>query len=99
MNKVVSQLAGQFTEPPLAEPLQTAGNTLRGLLDSDGSYRPSSLRLHKPSIPGNLERSGFGDADRPAGSKDRAVRNDANRQVQHDQDYSEGDFCSPVGWK
>ena len=36
MNKVVSQLAGQFTEPPLAEPLQTAGNTLRGLLDSDG---------------------------------------------------------------
>lgn len=54
MNNVVSQLAGQFTEPPLAEPLQTAGKTLRGLLDADAyvgevvslGYNEAIVQIH-----------------------------------------------------
>jgi len=54
MNKVVSQLASQFTEPALAEPLQAAGKTLRGLLDGDAyvgevvslGYNEAIIQIH-----------------------------------------------------
>ena len=62
-------------------------------------YRPSSLCFHKSPIPAHFECLSFRHADRPAWSKDRAVRNDSNRKVQHNQDHSEGHLCPPVGWK
>jgi Helicase HerA, central domain len=54
MNNIVSQLAGQFTEPPVAEALQTAGKTLCGLLDVDAyvgevvslGYNEAIIQIH-----------------------------------------------------